>query len=76
MMVYYIGRGDNMNERTQPPKNFKRNVQTVHQSKETFDEVERYLAFLKGLTGISEGRAYVQALTEKMGRERDAGRWS
>lgn len=64
-----------MNEQTQPPKNIKRNVQTVHQSRETFDEVERYLAFLKGLSGISEGRAYVQALTEKMDREREAGRW-
>jgi hypothetical protein len=76
MMRYFIDRGEHMNKQTLPPKNFKRNVQTVHQSKETFDELERYLGYLNALTGISEGRAYVQALTEKMDRERDAGRWS
>lgn len=62
-----------MDIKTLPPKNFKRTVQTVHQSRETFDELERYLALQKSLTGISEGRAYVQALTEKMERDRAEG---
>jgi len=49
-----------------------RQVRTIHESQDTLNEIDRYLA----KTGKSAGKAYVEAMHAMIARERDAGRWA
>jgi hypothetical protein len=48
-----------------------RQVQTIHESQEALDEVDRYL----DKTGKSAGKAYVEAMQLLIAREKKAGRY-
>jgi len=48
-----------------------RQVQTIHESQQALDEVDRYL----DKTGKSAGKAYVEAINMMIERERKDGRY-
>lgn len=53
------------------PKRVKRQVETIHESEEAFQEVERYIV----TQGLVRGKVYADAVMEKIAREKKAGRY-